>query len=52
MKKEFDSSCFKCVEEMRKTNQGGSAASVLAMKMQQNVANQDLDNIKVCSRHA
>ncbi|AUB32170.1 hypothetical protein [Spiroplasma floricola] len=52
MNKEFDSSCFKCVEEMQKSKQGGAAASILATKMQQNVANQDLDSIHVCKRHA
>ncbi|AUM63050.1 hypothetical protein [Spiroplasma monobiae] len=52
MNKDFDSGCFKCIEEMQKTNQGGAAASILAMKMQQGVANQDLDNIHLCSKHA
>lgn len=49
--KQFDSRCFKCVDEMQKTGQGGAAARILAMKMQENVANQDVDNIYVCARH-
>lgn len=50
--KSFDSTCFKCVEEMKKEKQGGAAANILAMKMQQGLAGQDLDSIKVCSRHS
>ncbi|QEH62405.1 hypothetical protein SCHIN_v1c12120 [Spiroplasma chinense] len=52
MTKDFDSGCFKCVEEMKKTNNGGAAAGILAMKMQQGIAQQDLDNIHLCKKHS
>ncbi|AOG61085.1 hypothetical protein SHELI_v1c11380 [Spiroplasma helicoides] len=51
MSKDFDSRCFKCVEEMQKGKQGG-AASILAGKMQQGLAGQDLDSIYVCPKHS
>lgn len=51
MAKEFDTNCFKCVEEMS-NGAGGAAANILKMKMQQGLANQDLDSIHICKRHS
>ncbi|ARU90881.1 hypothetical protein SCLARK_0057 [Spiroplasma clarkii] len=48
---DYDMKCFKCIEEMQKDNKGG-AVNILKMKMQQSVANQDLDSIYVCAKHS
>ncbi|AGR41674.1 hypothetical protein [Spiroplasma taiwanense] len=50
--KQFDAGCFKCVEEMQKTTSGGVASNILASKMQQNLAQQDLNSIHLCSKHS
>lgn len=50
MGKDFDSRCFKCVQEMQ-GNGKGLGAGILAGKMQQGLVGQDPDAIFVCSRH-
>lgn len=47
---DLDLKCFKCIDEMQQTTQTGPA-SILRMKMQQNIAGQDLDDIYVCDKH-
>ncbi|WP_338969637.1 hypothetical protein [Spiroplasma endosymbiont of Labia minor] len=51
--KVYDPKCFKCVEEMNKSNLSkGVGGNILLQKMQQGLTSMDPDSIYVCARHS